>query len=641
MSPFVTNMHQTLYDTKHAAQAHAFFDDGSRHHSGLDDTMLDQHHISSGPSSSLDMSPAMVDSRRESLAALNGTPLFDTDDWNPVDMQSVPSNNPFFGSAATTNPFANASYHAAHQHPHQHPHQHASDTWAFPANMDAAAIHGDFDAGSSSVLRSMSAQGGMPHPANMFAAPASVMASSDQHKTPSSSDSNGNGHSAEKIPRHPSPVIRAHRDGIRKKNARFDIPPERTLNNIDQLIAEAKTDKDIRDLKAQKRLLRNRQAALDSRQRKKQHTERLEDEKKQYTAIMAEMDEEVNGLRAEVDRLNRERQEFMECIGRVTAERDELIVTHTNETGDLRKKIAVLSDHVRRLEPISNTTASTNDFSMYGGSAATMDDMTITGAGAGAAPWDDSTFIHDYPAEPEPELVVKQEQQSQMAMVPARKSNDSVSEKTPQQGGLLFMLFLVGAFVLSSRSTPAIPRVSEDVRAASESLLDKVFRDAGISNGQQAAQDAMGMAPQPSGTWSNPAGPMASMPAGGVADTVAPSMLGDLGDSLTRPSQEQTNEQLFSLSAAQYNGMHSQDFMQQSNNHNGAMHERFGGNNGQGQGQGRKTLADALSAMRVSDKQDSAAEVYTRSLLWDQIPGDVVRNFAKMVNECNAQREAI
>jgi hypothetical protein len=42
--------------------------------------------------------------------------------------------------------------------------------------------------------------------------------------------------------------------------------------------------------------------------------------------------------------------------------------------------------------------------------------------------------------------------------------------------------------------------------------------------------------------------------------------------------------------------------------------------------------------MRNADKQSGAAEVYTRSLLWDQIPSDVVRNFAKMVAESNAQQ---
>ncbi len=54
------------------------------------------------------------------------------------------------------------------------------------------------------------------------------------------------------------------RDGIRKKNARFEIPAERSLHNIDQLIAQSTNEDEIKELKQQKRLLRNRQAAYDS-----------------------------------------------------------------------------------------------------------------------------------------------------------------------------------------------------------------------------------------------------------------------------------------------------------------------------------------------------------------------------------------
>lgn len=51
------------------------------------------------------------------------------------------------------------------------------------------------------------------------------------------------------------------RDGIRKKNARFEIPAERTLSNIDHLISQSTNEDEIKELKQQKRLLRNRQAA--------------------------------------------------------------------------------------------------------------------------------------------------------------------------------------------------------------------------------------------------------------------------------------------------------------------------------------------------------------------------------------------
>ena len=51
------------------------------------------------------------------------------------------------------------------------------------------------------------------------------------------------------------------RDGIRKKNGRIDIPQERNIQTIDELI-ESTTDEDfLRELKQQKRLLRNREAA--------------------------------------------------------------------------------------------------------------------------------------------------------------------------------------------------------------------------------------------------------------------------------------------------------------------------------------------------------------------------------------------
>ena len=51
------------------------------------------------------------------------------------------------------------------------------------------------------------------------------------------------------------------RDGIRKKNARFEIPAERNLQTIDKLISTTTDEHQIKELKQQKRLLRNRQAA--------------------------------------------------------------------------------------------------------------------------------------------------------------------------------------------------------------------------------------------------------------------------------------------------------------------------------------------------------------------------------------------
>ncbi|KAL6832762.1 hypothetical protein V8C43DRAFT_222616 [Trichoderma afarasin] len=555
---------------------------------GLDDSLLDHSGIDSG----LELSPPM-DNRRESFGI--GGPLFSpkTEDWHSVDMQSLPSNNPFF-EGHSTNPYMRFDQ------PSANPFISSGNPWAMNGGSGAATpfqrfsgMATDFDANTSIFQQPIHAPTPFPTSGNMFAGLADSQAMQDAKKM-----------------RPSSPSIRSHNDlrrgdGIRKKNARFEIPAERNLSNIDQLISQSTDEQEIKELKQQKRLLRNRQAALDSRQRKKQHTERLEDEKKQFTVVITDMEEELASLKTKVEQLMLEKQQCVDYIETLTLEKDEMIRTHTIETGELRKKVGVLTDHVQRLESSIPPNAAANGFSSG------YDDMDDAMDLAGA--WDNG-FLNDF-----------DEVKPPMTVAPVKKDTNpftSGSEKSSSQGGLLFMLFLVGAFVMSSRSMPSIPRVSEDVRVASATLLDNVLKDAGVdpSTGTHA------IAPQPSGvSWGQPvsASVMAGMAADGV---VAPSMLVELGDSLIQPSQQQTNEQIFSLSAAQYNGVSDHDFLRDAA---GRMPTKA-----------RKNLAQSLAEMRDAAKQSGAAEVYTRTLLWDQIPNDVVRNFARMVVECNGAQNS-
>lgn len=340
------------------------------------------------------------------------------------------------------------------------------------------------------------------------------------------------------------------------------------------------------------------------------HTERLEEEKKQYTGMMSDMESEIEQLRAQLDQMFREKQQDLQIVEQLKFEKEEMVRTHTIETGELRKKVGVLTSHVQSLESAALSQAGAMPGQAYAGGAqfGEMDGITMDG------PWDNMGFLGaDFHME---QADVKQELQ----LVGAKKhevaaTNDT--EKTSTQGGLLFMLFLVGAFVLSSRQ-PSIPRVSEDVRAASATLLENVLKDAGVPQPAPGGIDAMASQPA-SNTW--PAAPGPSMPVlGSGLDGMAPSMLGELSDSLTQPTQEQQNEQLFGLTAAQYDGVQSQDFLQNAPAEKPTS-------------QGRRNLADALASMRSNSK----AEVYTRSLLWDQIPSDVVRSFAKMVTESSTR----
>ncbi|PNH37414.1 hypothetical protein VD0004_g9376 [Verticillium dahliae] len=587
-------------DTNHAQK---YFEEED--HSILDKNILDNSGLDSG----LEMSPPMANSRRESFAV--GSSLFSpkTEDWQPVDMQSVPSNNPFIEPQHGNNPFMRV------EHPQPSPFAPHGNSWSLGNASGSCTPLQQFDGmpteydNASVFHRSVQGQTPFSNPTGQINMFSSIGSGNQSIPTSPQKGWNGQNESMAKKMRTGSPGIRSHNElrrgeGIRKKNARFDIPAERNLNNIDQLIAQSTDEQEIKELKQQKRLLRNRQAALDSRQRKKQHTERLEDEKKQYTTILTDMEEEIVDLKAKMELLLREKQSYQEYIESLRMEKEEMIRSHTIETGELRKKVSVLTDHVQRLESaaMSSTVPGPQGFST---GYDDMDGLSMPG------PWDNVGFLGDYTVEPE----VKQELQ----MAPPPKKSEinfpAEVEKPSSQGGILFMLFLVGAFVLSNRSAPSIPRVSDDVRAEAATLLENVFKDAGLDESTNTMHAG---APQPSGAnWVND--PAMGM-AGSGLDGMAPSMLGQLGDTLTQPNEEQNNEQIFSMSAAQYNGVHSQDFM-----HN--VPERS-------TSQGRRNLAEALSSMRNNNKQ-SMAEVYTRSLLWDQIPTEVVKNFAKMVAECN------
>ncbi|PMD56547.1 uncharacterized protein K444DRAFT_536023 [Hyaloscypha bicolor E] len=572
----------------------------------LDDNILDPSAIDSG----LEMSPPMDGSRRDSFAVSSALFSPKTDDWQPVDMQRMSSNNPFVEQ--NHNPFMRVDSQSSS-------YGHQGHGWGMN--------HG------SGMSTPMQAQDGLPSDfevnAPVFQRPIQTpFTNPGNQQLPlfsSSSTSNGSiptspqkewsvvdamdHRSMPKRMRPHSPTLRSHPDmtrrgdGIRKKNARFDIPAERNLNNIDQLIAQSTDEQEIKELKQQKRLLRNRQAALDSRQRKKQHTERLEDEKKHYTALINDLEEDLAEAKLALDEWARKEQQYQQFIENMQMEKEDMIRVHTLETGDLRKKVSVLTEAVQRLEsaPVNNVSSShgfSNDYT-------DIDSLTMDSA------WDNISFLNDFPTEPEVKI--------ENSLVPLKKPENSLlsDPEKPAAQGLLLMLLLFGAFVASKGSSPTIPQMSDDVRAASATLLEDIFKDAGVQQSASGVSEAI--APIPSGnSWSTSIPQMGGNEMVGVTS----STLGDLADSLAQPTEEQNHEQLFSLSAAQYNGLTNQDFLQHTPQRSTS--------------QGRRNLGETLAAMRSNSKK-SAAEVYTRSLLWDQVSSEVVRDFAKLVSECNSR----
>ncbi|KAF2787180.1 hypothetical protein K505DRAFT_258281 [Melanomma pulvis-pyrius CBS 109.77] len=415
--------------------------------------------------------------------------------------------------------------------------------------------------------------------------------------------------------------------GIRKKNARFEIPAERNLCNIDTLIANCSNEDEMKELKQQKRLLRNRQAALDSRQRKKKHTEMLEEEKKQWSDKLCQLQEDFGSIRIEHDALlqekenwHREHMEMQHMIQQLHYDKEELVRTHTLETGELRKKVSVLTE---RLECASSamSVAPSSTFTDF---ASEMDNLNM-----GHHEWDNYIFVDNFVVD---EQTPGPQQEQSLIVAPRAKDEDK-----PVASGLLLMLLLCGAFVASKSSgssAPPIPRMPDEVRAASATVLDSIFKDAGVSTAltEQGlfASRVSGVEPGPSGVnWAK------ATVSGSELAGMSGSTLDQMHAQLANPTKDQEHEQLFSITPAQYNSMNSMDYTRPrysiaSDDFSDPMSPDSQPSHH------RRNLAETLAAMREQSKGDSAAEIYTRSLLWDRIAPEVVHEFKRMVEESAA-----
>ena len=255
-----------------STESRRFFNDDDE--SILDETILDTHNMLDN---SLDCSP--IDRRRADSNAIfsptNESWDFDHDmlQAGPADDSAVPAAS-FEHSNGTNNPFIKLEQaQPAYAQPHNWG-QNASGACTptvYDNNTFGAA---PFDESGAYLAPAMGAMPAAPFDNNVHIPPHSVFQKQSMPSSPAvktwgeTAPAEQDGPSMAKRMRPNSPAPRAHsplhvvrRDGIRKKNARFDIPAERTLMNIDQLIARSNDENEIKELKQQKRLLRNRQAA--------------------------------------------------------------------------------------------------------------------------------------------------------------------------------------------------------------------------------------------------------------------------------------------------------------------------------------------------------------------------------------------
>ncbi|GAM90902.1 hypothetical protein ANO11243_089480 [Dothideomycetidae sp. 11243] len=415
-------------------------------------------------------------------------------------------------------------------------------------------------------------------------------------------------------PPRPTPT-RAASDGVRKKNARIDIPADRTLGNIDELIDKAHDEDEVKELKAQRRLLRNREAALASRQRKKIHTEELEFKEQRYAKQIADLQAECGELahhrhRLEVD-FNVVHQKYTEACHAINAyelEKEELVMKHTQETGKLRREIQCLSEQLENLSmrdhmsTQENITAFTSDMN-----ALSVDPHSYAmHAAQDPAATNMHTAFGHFPSAPPANPVD--------SVKPAKREAEQ-----PIASGVLFMILLCGAFVASkANSRPIIPRLPDEVRVASSTVLDNLLKDpaadAFVGNSglqHMMAHPVAGAHVPQSSPWERDVHSDGRQP---------------LYRSLATPTGQPTHEQLFALSPAEYQSLTSP--------------ENYLGHIPQSTSTPKRNLAETLASLREeSISKATPAEVYSRSLLWDQIPLDVVRQFKELVKESRTMDE--
>jgi len=279
--------------------------------------------------------------------------------------------------------------------------------------------------------------------------------------------------------------------------------------------------------------------------------------------------------------VTRERDFFVHKADTLQIEKEEIVRSHTLETGDLRKRNSYLQDQFQKMQDTLDRTPMAHQNSSSGFSDA-FDfgaDFDIDDC------WNDPMPMHDISPSVKPEKVTPL----------------SDSEKPAAAPGLLLILLLCGAFVASSKtSTATLPPLPKQLQSASASVLQNIFQDAGVAEvGRVEPVESAST----SDSWV-------------VAGSDVPQMVGlestmSVLDSFEKPTPEQQHEQFMQLTPAEYNEVTSNNLLREPEPVNQ---------------KSRRRIQENLANMR--NNKPSAAEVYTRSLLWDSVDAEVVRRFA-------------
>ena len=298
-------------------------------------------------------------------------------------------------------------------------------------------------------------------------------------------------------------------------------------------------------------------------------------------------------------------QQYQQYIDSLVLEKEELVRRHTIETGELRKKNAILVEQMQRMESTAMSTAPSStgfsaDFSDF-------DHLTMNS-------WDDFPMGNDFSIETEPRP------DTAMVVAPKQEANNHAQDDKGVTSGFLLMLLLCGAWVASRSSTSTaniLPKIPDDMRVVSASVLDNIYKDTGIQlqSGPTSGHHLQAVA-KPSGAAQSHKSTLSTYELASLSH----SSLDALHHRLTSPSEQQLRDQAFSFASGQFNHISSD-----------------GGYAIPGAFEHRRNIGDVLATVQGAG-ESTVAETYTRSLMRDRVSTQVLKDFARMVAENNGPR---
>jgi hypothetical protein len=326
------------------------------------------------------------------------------------------------------------------------------------------------------------------------------------------------------------------------------------------------------------------------------------------------MQSELDTMREAMETLQMENEELNKTVCTLSGqvedlmiEKERLIADHTLESGELRRKITVLKEQLES-GPINPAPAAPSEFAEF------TNDLDMDGEWGSNFGW-----MNDAPEEP----AQTKPRGPETTLVVGQGRKDAPEERSAF-GGLPFTLplifGLVGAFVASSGSSSSLSNIKlpDAYRVEATNIIQNVLSDPQPSGAALQASQAGEKAPAPSmPAWVQSDG--AALLKNGLRDLRPASALESLTAKLVTPSKEQEAEAAFSMTPAQFVSLTSSDFTRRDfaapSDEDDEMPER-------------KSLSERL---RNRANKTPNADVYTRSLLWDRIPSEVVQEFRRIV----------